>query len=66
MNSDDEGAEYWEPGEIDILTRKPPNIVGITSPWPDVIDGILADWVGFPPLTSVLHQHRSADLWLWY
>ena len=48
MNPDGDGAKYWVSEEISILTRKPPNTMEITSPWPDVIAGILVHWV-VPP-----------------
>jgi len=45
MNSDGDGANYWESDDIGILTTTPPRDATITSPWPDVIAGILAHWM---------------------
>ncbi|CAA7266397.1 unnamed protein product [Cyclocybe aegerita] len=45
MNSNSDGAKYWQSEEISILTLTPPGHARITSPWPDVVAGILADWM---------------------
>ena len=46
MNANGDGAKYWKSDDIGILTTTPPKDETITSPWPDVIAGILAHWVG--------------------
>jgi len=52
MNPDGDGAKYWQSREISIFTKTPPGCTEITPPWPDVIAGILADWVDLLPFVG--------------
>ncbi|KAF8323470.1 uncharacterized protein EI90DRAFT_3130339 [Cantharellus anzutake] len=45
MNANGDGAKYWKSRGIGVLTTTPPEDTAITSPWPDVIAGILAHWM---------------------
>jgi len=53
MNPDGDGARYWRSNDTRILTETPPGCAEITPPWPDIIAGILADWVGLPPVIGL-------------
>ena len=50
MNANGDGAKYWKSDDVGILTTTPPKDETMASPWPDVIAGILADWVGIFPI----------------
>ena len=48
MNPDGDGAKYRRSDEISVIFTTP-SVETVTSPWPGIITGILADWVGFSP-----------------
>jgi len=47
INANGDGAKYWKSRGIEALSPNPPYGRTAISPWPDVIVGILAHWVGF-------------------
>jgi hypothetical protein len=53
MNPDGNGAMYWPSESIRFYTKVPLKPKVITPPYPDIIAGILAQWVGLSsPLAS--------------
>jgi len=66
MNPNGDGAKYRRSEEILILTAVPPRRKTATSPWPDIIAGILADWVRLSPFYRFCHHNWSTGLRSWY
>jgi len=56
ISADGCGAKYWYSTSMSAISPNSDNEMVAMSPWPDVIVGILAYWVGisFPLLASSL------------
>ena len=53
MDPDGDGAKYWQSEKLKILVHEFLQGPIVTPPAPDLIVGLLAHWVAFPPLCFI-------------